>query len=109
MVGTTSMTWWNCERGVASGLICLGQETAIGCRVPPKWAATSLVDLYGVEPAQLFDCLDVLVDLRGNAVLGEQLGDGAVLALGRRPVVAPDVEDEGVVELPLPLDLVDDL
>ena len=29
-----------------------GHDTAIGCRVPPKWAATTLVDLYGVLPAQ---------------------------------------------------------
>ncbi len=47
-----SMTWWNCERGVASGLMPLGHETAIGWRVPPKCAPTSLVDLYGVLPAQ---------------------------------------------------------
>ena len=46
------MTWWNCGRGVASGLIFAGHDTAIGLRVPPKCAATSLVDLYGVLPAQ---------------------------------------------------------
>jgi hypothetical protein len=47
-----SLTWWNCARGVPSGLIFAGQEIAIGERVPPKWAATSLVDLSGVLPAQ---------------------------------------------------------
>src|SRR6202044_1451544 len=51
-VGTTSLTWRNCERGVGSALIFAGQRTAIGLRVPPKCAATSLVDLYGLLPAQ---------------------------------------------------------
>src|SRR3954468_406711 len=46
-----SMTWWNCGRGVASGLIFAGHETAIGWGGPPQGAATSLVDLYGVPPA----------------------------------------------------------
>ena len=46
-----SLTWWNCDRGVLSGLIPLGQETTIGLRVPPKCAATSLVDRNGVLPA----------------------------------------------------------
>ena len=46
-----SITWWNCGRGVASGLMDFGQEIAIGWRVPPKCAATSFVDRYGVLPA----------------------------------------------------------
>ena len=46
-----SLTWWNCDRGVLSGLIPFGQEITIGLRVPPKCAATSLVDRNGVLPA----------------------------------------------------------
>ena len=46
-----SLTWWNCDRGVLSGLIPFGQEMTIGLRVPPKCAATSLVDRNGVLPA----------------------------------------------------------
>src|SRR6516165_8173525 len=51
MVGTMSLTWWNCGRGVVSGLILAGQRTDIGLRVPPKCEARSFVPLYGVLPA----------------------------------------------------------
>src|SRR6516164_5935196 len=51
MVGTMSLTWWNCGRGVASGLILASQRTDIGLRVPPKCEARSFVPLYGVLPA----------------------------------------------------------
>jgi hypothetical protein len=33
-----SITWWNCGRAVASALMRFGQATAIGWRVPPKYA-----------------------------------------------------------------------
>ena len=41
MVGTRSLQWWNCGRGVASGWILAGQRTAIGLRVPPRCEASS--------------------------------------------------------------------
>ena len=50
-VGTMSLTWWNCDRGILSGLMPLGHETTSGLRVPPKCAATNFVDLNGVLPA----------------------------------------------------------
>jgi hypothetical protein len=43
MVGTTSLTWVNCDRGVLSGLMRLGHEMTIGVRVPPQSAAISFV------------------------------------------------------------------
>ena len=46
-----SLTWWNCARGVLSGLIPFGHETTSGLRVPPKWEATSFVYWNGVSPA----------------------------------------------------------
>src|SRR5579863_5198548 len=52
MVGTTSLQWWNCGRGAASGLILDGQRIAMGLRVPPKCEASNFVPLYGVLPAQ---------------------------------------------------------
>ena len=39
------------ERIALSGLMPFGQETTNGLRVPPKWAATSLVLRNGVDPA----------------------------------------------------------
>ena len=124
-----SLTWWNWERGVLSGLMPFGQEIASGLRVPPKWEAISLVCWNGVSPAQAqpawymlsilraaerlqpaepFERLELLLDRVGNLVLGEQLADGAVLALGARAVVAPDVEDDGVVAKAERVELVDD-
>ena len=46
-----SLTWWNCARGVRSGLMPFGQEMTIGLRVPPKCDAISLVCWNGVLPA----------------------------------------------------------
>ena len=44
----------------------------------------------------------------GDAVLRQQFADGAALALRRGAVVAPDVEDQRVVAIAEPVDLVDD-
>ena len=60
-----------------------------------------------IEPAKLFQRREVLGDFRRNPVLRQLLADGSVQPFRRGAVVAPDVEDEGVVELPLPLDLID--
>ena len=60
------------------------------------------------SPPSSFERLDVLRDRGRDAVLREQFADRAVLAFGGGAVVAPDVEDERVVELALPLDFVDD-
>ncbi len=62
-----------------------------------------------IQAAEFLQCVDVLRDLGRDAILCELLADGAVQPLGRRAVVAPDVEDQGVVELALALDLGDDL
>ena len=45
---------------------------------------------------------------RRNAVLRQQFGDGAVLSFGRRSVVTPDVEEERVVRVAQPIQLIDD-
>ena len=50
-----------------------------------------------VEAAECVERLDVLRHGGRNAVLREQLADGAVLAFRRGAVVSPDVEDQGVV------------
>ena len=52
MVGTMSLTWWNCARGMSSGLMPFGHEMTIGLRVPPKCDAISFVYWNGVLPAQ---------------------------------------------------------
>ena len=98
-----SLTWWNCDRGVLSGLIPFGHETTIGLRVPPKCAATSLVDRNGVLPAhaqpawymlsvlgepragsppRFVERGDLLLDRVRDVVLGEQFADASLLPLG---------------------------
>ena len=52
MVGTMSMTWWNCVRIPPTSVIWPGQEMAKPCRVPPKCDATCFVHLKGVSNAQ---------------------------------------------------------
>ena len=61
-----------------------------------------------IEPAELIQRLDVLLDGGGNSVLRQQLTDRAVLPLRRGTVIAPDVEDERVVAIAELLDFVDD-
>ena len=61
-----------------------------------------------VEPAERVQRIDVLLGGRGDAVLRQQFADAAVLAFGRRAVVAPDVEDERVVAVAETVDLIDD-
>ena len=106
----------------------LGQETTIGLRVPPKWEATSLVALErraarpgpagvihvvglgraeGVEPADLFQRRELLLDGVGDVVLREQFADRSLLAFGARAVVAEDVEDERVFAQPALFEPVD--
>src|SRR6266404_8387826 len=51
IVGTISMTWWNCGRIPPTSLMCPGQLIAKPCRVPPKCDATCLVHLNGVSKA----------------------------------------------------------
>ena len=53
MVGTMSMTWWNCQRMPPLSLMRAGQEMAMPCLVPPKCEATSLVQENGVSKAQV--------------------------------------------------------
>ena len=52
IVGTMSMTWWNCERISPRALMPFGQEMTMPLRVPPKWLATCLVHWNGVFIAQ---------------------------------------------------------
>ena len=61
-----------------------------------------------LEAAEAVERRDLLLRGGGNTVLREQLADRAVLALGRSPVVAPDVEDQGVLTVAEPVDLVDE-
>ncbi len=58
-----------------------------------------------VESADFVECLEVHVEGGRNAVLGQELADGAVLSLTRRPVVAPDVEHQRVVATAQGIDL----
>ncbi len=51
IVGTMSMTWWNCVRMPPASLMRAGQAITIPCRVPPKCEATCLVHLNGVSNA----------------------------------------------------------
>ena len=50
-----------------------------------------------IEPSKAIERLDMLIEGARNAVLGHQFADRASLAFGTRPVVAPDVEDQGVL------------
>ena len=54
-----------------------------------------------VEPAEIVERLEMLIEGAGNAVLGQEFADRAFLAFGARPVVAPDVEDQRVVFPPI--------
>ncbi len=96
--------------------------------MPPKCDATSFVAWYGVLPAQaqprvihvvglgrtqhvesaeFVQRLNVLLDGRWNAVLRQQLADRAVLSLGGRPIVSPDVKHECIVPVSEMIDLVE--
>ncbi len=121
MVGPMSMQWVNWERSSPSALIRPGQATTIGSRVPPRWLAICLPHWNGVLPAcahaaaivrrgvvaaerldaaVLLDQLQLLLGVEHDAVeerhLVERAGDRALHA---GAVVAPDVEDERVVEV----------
>ena len=61
-----------------------------------------------IETTQGLERLDVHGHSGRNAVLRDQLADRAVLAFGRRPVVAPDVEDQRVLAVTEPIELVDE-
>ena len=61
-----------------------------------------------IQTAQFLQRLQLLFDRGDDAVVGNQLADGAFLALRRGAVVAPDVKDQRVVAVPERLDLVDD-
>ena len=92
------MTWWNCERGIVSGLMRAGHDTAIGLRVPPKCAAISLVLLERraacpcptrvihvvhlrtaerIQTAEIVHRRDLLLDGVRDLVLREKLADAA--------------------------------
>src|SRR5215471_443761 len=51
IVGTISITWWNCLRMPPGSLMWPGHEIAMPCRVPPKCDATCFVHLNGVSNA----------------------------------------------------------
>ena len=61
-----------------------------------------------VEPAELLERRHMLTNGAGNAVLRQEFADRAVLALRRGAVIAPDVEDQRIVAIAEPVDLVDD-
>ena len=72
-----------------------------------------MVDGVGLGPAESIEASDLLerrellLDRGGDAVVGGQLADRAVLTLRRWTVVAPDVEDQRVLAVEL-VELVDD-
>ena len=124
-----SMQCVNCERRSPPALILPGQATTIGLRVPPRWLAICLPHWNGVLPAHaqaaamcgavwslpqrvdaavLVDQLELLLGVDVDAVQERHLVERA----GRRPlqagaVVAPDVEDQRVVEVAHLLDRVE--
>ena len=61
-----------------------------------------------IEAAKLIERLDVHRNGGRNAVLRQQLADGAVLAFRRGAVVTPDVEDQSVVAVAEVLDFIDE-
>ena len=65
MVGTMSMTWWNCSRMPPASLMRLGQAMHMPCRVPPKCEAICLVQENGVSKAQVQRHRHVVVGLVG--------------------------------------------
>ena len=118
-----SITWWNCARGVGVGLDALGPgdghrlagaaevgthefRALVGSAARP--CPAGVVHVVGlraaesIEAAKFLQRLDVLRNLGRNSVLRQLLADGAVQALGRGAIVAPDVEDQRVVQLALP-------
>ena len=52
IVGTMSMTWWNCRRMPPGSSMWPGQEIAMPCAVPPKCDGTCFIHLNGVSIAQ---------------------------------------------------------
>ena len=62
-----------------------------------------------LEAAEFVERLDLLGNRIGNLVLGEQLADRTVLPFSRGTVVAPDVEDDGVIALSGLVEVVDQL
>ena len=125
-----SITWWNCGLGVATSLDTLGpghrhrlaRAAEVGAlqlgalvRRAARPGPAGVVHVVGlraaqcVQAAQLFERLQVLSNGGRDAVLCQLLADGAVQAFRGRPVVAPDVEDQRVVQPSLARDLVDDL
>ena len=63
----------------------------------------------GLEAAEFIEGLDLLRDGVGNLILREQFADGTVLTFGGGTVVAPDVEDDGVVALAGLVEVIDQL
>ena len=51
----------------------------------------------GIQAAEFVEGRELLLDRVGDAILGEQFADGAVLALGAGAVVAEDVDDDRIV------------
>src|SRR5262245_40545400 len=51
MVGTMSITWWNCVRMPPASLMRFGHEITRPLRVPPKCEATCFVHWNGVSKA----------------------------------------------------------
>ena len=122
IVGTTSMTWWNCVRISPFALIPFGQWTTSGLRVPPKWLRPAWSTGTACQRPRPAD-RDVRLARRAADLVdpscwpfqpelhAEQAGDLAERAFqpafGRGPVVADDVEDQRVVELAGLLEAVD--
>ncbi len=120
-VGAMSMQCVNCDRTSPPPSIRCGHATTIGSRVPPRWLPVCLPHWNGVllacahaaakcgavwsppsasMPPYSLDQLELLLGVEDDAVEERHLVERAGgRALHAGAVVAPDVEDQGVVEV----------
>src|SRR5262249_59794814 len=124
MVGTMSITWWNCVRIPPASLMRFGHESTRPLRVPPKCEATCFVHWNGVSKAwacgrhvvvgliaaELVDHGEEIRHIFDDAVRvdGEFIGRALHRAFAAAAVVAHDVDDQGIVELTQVADRIDD-
>jgi hypothetical protein len=118
-VGAMSLTWWNCARGAVrldlrrpgdrhrrtrAAKVRSDQLGGFERRIARPGPAgvvhvVGLVGADGIQPADLVQCGNLLVDRVRDVVLRQQFADRTALAFGARAVVAEDVHDDRVVAL----------
>ena len=115
MVGTRSMTWWNWVRSSPAAAMPAGHEMATPLRVAPKCEATCLVHWNGAssahahaelkwfsqraDPKSSMWCEQPLRILREPVLERRRAPHPVQRPLGRRTVVAGEVDEQGVVPL----------